>query len=1457
MSIRAIRVSFVLVVSCVMILCTKARGEESQTEAVNLLPNPSFEQPAAETEERALGWNVYHCGYTRSKDRSYAPSISGPWSCKISGSGKEEEKGLGGAFNAFTAGLPEHGTFIATNRIYIASYTQGKILSVYVTVNYDDKTSQIFSSTLSSSEIAGNLNKWKTYSLIFTTDPKKEIKSIVYWCLVWEENGKKFIGTVYFDEAELKLADERTGAISPLPFSVVNRTDLPPLIDGRFNDKCWEKSIEFSPFILIVGTDLPTQQTKAYITYDQNNLYIFMNCFENILDPALQKIFEFKAEKTEHDSNVWEDDCVEVFIKPSSKEEVYYHLVVNSKGTIYDARCQNSTCDKNWNSNAEVKTLVGEKAWTVEMGIPFRSLGVVSPEIGDRWRINLCREEKPYKENSCWSPTGGSFHNPSSFGEISFDKMFVGSRITSLGNLQKGNLQKEKNYLKISLSNSGAKAEVVRAKTFVSDTASIKRGSQVDRIISPGKSENLEVEYSGDNESQFMTYQVLQDGRLLYSSPHFPFSSQTVFMHKGFIFGSEIINTYPLTEFYLVEGELLYLPLVLQTNLEKKQIKECKFVLDVPYFLRLINPMSRERMFPSPIEITEEQIRKENLEYYRYTFNFDSKNITFPKKDVVINPLLFKSRITGSELKSYKIYYQVLFNGQKKSTGEVTLFLLPPFRQKSPENIIVCNWPAGSFFDLFDQLSEEEKSEIVKLWKRAGFTIHGYYRESIKSFAKKYKLKLHDVIVGNAVGGLTDLCYAIPDIAEHLRKYPQYRAVTANGNIKYRVVSPAYLLEPGCPIRNKIKEYVGKLALEYPALMWDYEVPVTRPESIGFSEMNLELFRKFAGISQDVKLTPEIVLRDYLQKWIDFRCYQNAEIAKLLQEGIKEHNPDCLFSVYSGYQGDFTRETYGVDWKYMSKYVDRVWCGYGRPVEMIEDTLKAINGKPLIGGELVWIAGGGFYDQDKIEVNLFRRLTDSGGGVMVFYDWIVDGRFYKAISQVASVSADFEKFFKNYSRDDSLAKVLIGEKENIAILRNGSERLLFLFNSNQSPQIFKIENLNLSPNMVGIDYQDKKIVNLSPFLEISVPANKVKVIHLRDKMNNSVPSTPDIISPLNEKIKDPIPFLIWKNKDAGDNIYELEYSLDPKFPEATTKRIPNLSVNYYKIREPLVENSKYYWRVRAIDVATGKKSSFSNIGTFSIDPLLNADIYPLCFSPNNDGKYDAVTFKAKMRKEAEWTLNILDKENKVIKAFSGEGEKVYVLWDGKDNKDRLVPEGTYTLLLEGKGNVLYKEKVELNMRFGRSNPAIEEWCSWSSTVLNDALAEKDYNTFYDNYPYSLMLKGSKEDSSAYWSNYRTGIGIPVIPGKEYIYSAYIKSEMENKGQVKISLHFFTKNNRWAAIPGLDEEWKGIEAELKGKNDWTKLTVSCKAPDNAAKAILFFSLKGVGKAWMGAVEFGEK
>ena len=135
-------------------------------------------------------------------------------------------------------------------------------------------------------------------------------------------------------------------------------------------------------------------------------------------------------------------------------------------------------------------------------------------------------------------------------------------------------------------------------------------------------------------------------------------------------------------------------------------------------------------------------------------------------------------------------------------------------------------------------------------------------------------------------------------------------------------------------------------------------------------------------------------------------------------------------------------------------------------------------------------------------------------------------------------------------------------------------------------------------------------------------------------------------------------------------------------------------------------------------------------------------------------------------------------------------------------------------------------------------------------------AGKDYRVSADNLPYSLRLDGHGAEAKAYWSNYRTGSEIPITAGNTYTFSGLVKTELTQGARAAIRLHFFTSEDRWAAIPGLEAEWDGVSAEAEGSQDWTRLTVSCEAPPNAAKAVLFFSIEGEGSAWLSSVEFRE-
>ncbi len=1417
---------------------------------INLLSNPSFEQAVEGNQELARGWGIYQCGYTRTRERSYAPDISGPWSCRITGGGGPDEKGLGGTSVGIAGDLPDHGTFAATNSIYVASWQQGSIYGAYMTATYTDGTQKTFSFTLSDAQIQANLGKWKTYRLTFTTDPEKTLKTLTHWCLVWARGEQKFIGTVYFDEAELRQVQTDGQAGVALPFAVASRTQTPPRIDGAMDDECWQHSLELPPFLLSSGGEAAQEQTKARLAYDEDRLYLFVECLESALDPVLQKRAEFKANQTEHDSSVFRDDVIELFLQPSQELDTYYHIAFNSLGTIYDARCETEgVYDKSWDSGAEAAGQVGDRSWTLEVAIPREQLSPGEFAETGGWRVNLCRAEKPSGEYSCWSPTGGSFHTPARFGLVTFGPPTLGGGAVDLGGLRKG-----PNRLQLRVTNPTAEERTVTVTASAGQPIGSGEAGRASVRIAPGGTDTIGVDYTALSGDGALQYEVAQDGRIVLVSPAYPLQSDNPFIAWLDVLGKP--SRHVITDFSVAEGEPLVLPLVLLTGIEEEQFEGATVTLEVPDFLRLVSPLSGERGWPAPLRVEEQTIAREGLPYRRLTLDFGARSITFAEareqRQYVENPLVFRAEYVGKRDAGearFPLAYEVTINGQTRASGALPLTLLPPLARKSPREVVVCNWPAGSIYAsrFFGRLSEAEQEAIFESWTRTGFNV---YANSGRRPAER------GLDTARALPGtLQALCGSAAGVADYLRANPEYQDATLEGEPLPLSISPARLLEEDCPAREMLKEYVGKTALQQPVLSWDYEVPVAYPQSIGFGEHNLTAFRAFAEIADDVELTPEAVVRDYRPQWIDFRCRQNAAITGLLYEGARAANPDCIFFVYSGYQSEHTRETYGINWDYIAPHVDQVWCGYGRPVQQIQDTLQAIKGKPLVGGELVWLGSGNWYSLDATERNLMRRLTDCGGGVMVYYDWFVDGRFYSAISRTAAVAADFEQFFRDGHRDDSLAAVEAGGEGNVVVYTLGDERLVFLFGGATATQQFRVQLRDLADGAVALDYRDKQALPLTPALVAEVPANRVKVIHVRPSADAPEPVSPRLISPVDDTVLDRRPMLVWEHDDAADCRYQVELSPSREFPEDTTIAVADLPTNTYVVTEPLDERGTYFWRVRAVDAHNGKLSDWSEVGRFTLG-VLGVALRPAIFSPNGDGLYDSVELRAELRSQAPWTVVIADEAGDVVERLAGEGTQVSATWDGKDAAGTPSPDGPYELSLLVRGNQVYAGKVELNQRFGLPNPELERWCEWRPQALEGGATEKDYNVFSDELPYSLKLTGDGPEARAYWSNYRSGTEIPITPGRTYTYSGLVKTDLAEGAEATISLHFFNKDDRWAAIPGLEAEWEGVDATATGKQDWTLLTVSCQAPEDAAKAVLFFSIKGKGTAWLGSAEFSE-
>lgn len=185
------------------------------------------------------------------------------------------------------------------------------------------------------------------------------------------------------------------------------------VIDGRLDEREWQKAARIRSFEHYMRKGELRNQTEVLLLYDSAALYVAYKCREADV-PAV------KANVTEHDGGVWNDDCVEIFLDPSSDRAGFLHFITNTVGTKYDALGKDSY---GYNPSWEAKGQVGPDGWTVEIRLPFSELGVGAPGPGDSWLGNFCREEHPAGELSCWSPTMGSFDAPGAFGEIVFGSL--------------------------------------------------------------------------------------------------------------------------------------------------------------------------------------------------------------------------------------------------------------------------------------------------------------------------------------------------------------------------------------------------------------------------------------------------------------------------------------------------------------------------------------------------------------------------------------------------------------------------------------------------------------------------------------------------------------------------------------------------------------------------------------------------------------------------------------------------------------------------------------------------------------------------------------------------------------------------------------------------------------------------------------------------------------------------
>ena len=196
------------------------------------------------------------------------------------------------------------------------------------------------------------------------------------------------------------------------PLVTAYRATEPPRLDGALDDACWQAASVCQPFITATAAEIEAQ-SQVRTCWDDDSIYVAFECLDRFLDPRLQQTDRVRAQQTRHDSNVFSDDCIEVFL--DVPEAGVLHFASNSIGTRWEARNGDSAWDCDW----QVKAVRQTDRYVVECAIPLTALGARGLG-GTEWQGNFCRERTAVEELSTWSGLKGAFKDTSQFGTIRF-----------------------------------------------------------------------------------------------------------------------------------------------------------------------------------------------------------------------------------------------------------------------------------------------------------------------------------------------------------------------------------------------------------------------------------------------------------------------------------------------------------------------------------------------------------------------------------------------------------------------------------------------------------------------------------------------------------------------------------------------------------------------------------------------------------------------------------------------------------------------------------------------------------------------------------------------------------------------------------------------------------------------------------------------------------------------------
>lgn len=204
---------------------------------------------------------------------------------------------------------------------------------------------------------------------------------------------------------------------------VAIRASKPPKLDGVLSEAVWQTAQPVGHFTLEKSEKEVPKKTSVRAAFDDRALYLGITCAE----PQMSRV---KAEERGRDSGAWEDDCIEIFLRPGNKPSGYSQLIFNTLGSVSDYRFGDETVGKpkDWNPSWQVKVCQHERSWQAEVRVGLDAWGAAVPIRGDWLGVKFGREDHTqFLANGdrtsllyTWPP-GTNYGHASGYGSLIFE----------------------------------------------------------------------------------------------------------------------------------------------------------------------------------------------------------------------------------------------------------------------------------------------------------------------------------------------------------------------------------------------------------------------------------------------------------------------------------------------------------------------------------------------------------------------------------------------------------------------------------------------------------------------------------------------------------------------------------------------------------------------------------------------------------------------------------------------------------------------------------------------------------------------------------------------------------------------------------------------------------------------------------------------------------------------------